>query len=96
MGVTALSSVAAHGILNYANHERDISNADRVASREGFHSEQLIHAFSSSVVPWVLELHYITLVTLHYITLPLPRLKSLSQRVGIRGLLWRHRTALPM
>jgi len=59
VGATTLSSVAAHGILNYANHERDISNADSDASREGFHSEQLIHDFSSSVVPWVLELHYI-------------------------------------
>jgi len=56
VGVTALSSVAAHGILDYAYRQREISNADRVANQEDLHSEQLTHAFSSSVISCLPEL----------------------------------------
>jgi len=56
VGVTALSSMAAHGILDYADCQREIANADWVATQEDMHSEQLAYAFSSSVIPCLLEL----------------------------------------
>ena len=56
VGVTALSSMAAHGILDYAKCQREISNADSVATQADLHSEQLSHAVSSSVIPCLPEL----------------------------------------
>jgi len=57
VGVTALSSMAAHGILDYANNKREISGM--VASQEYFHSEHVTPALSSSVIPCLLELRHI-------------------------------------
>ena len=59
MGVTALSSMAGHGILDYANHKREIPDAGMVVSQEDLHSGQLTHAFSSSVIPCLLELRHV-------------------------------------
>jgi len=52
VGVTAL---AVHGILDYADCQREISNANCVATRQGLHSEQLTHAFSSTMIPCLPE-----------------------------------------
>jgi len=56
VGVTALSSMAAHGILDYAEHHQEICNADSVATQEDLHGEPLTNAFSSSVIPRLPEL----------------------------------------
>ena len=59
VGVNALSSMAAHGILDYADCQPKISNADRVSTQENTHSEQLTHVSSSSAIPCLLELQQI-------------------------------------
>jgi len=56
VGVTALSSMAAHGIIDYAEHQREISNANSIANQGDLRSEPLTNAFSSSVIPCLPEL----------------------------------------
>jgi len=54
--VTTLSSMAARGILDYANHQQEIYNAESIATHADLHSKQLTCAFSSSVIPCLLDL----------------------------------------
>jgi len=58
VGVSALSSMAAHGILDCVNHKREFANSNRVDSHEELHSEQQTRAFSY-MIPCLLELEHI-------------------------------------
>ena len=56
VGVTALSYMAAHGIIDYVNRKQEISNASIVASETGLDGEQLPCNFSSVKISRLTEL----------------------------------------
>ena len=58
VGMTALASMAASGILDYVNHIREISNASSIPLQTDLCSKQLANDFSSSLITYLLELQH--------------------------------------
>jgi len=85
VGVSALSSMAAYGILDYANHKQEFANSNRADSQEELHSEQQTSAFSS-VIPCLLELQHIKTFSKTKV--------YCRKRFSAHGLLWKHSTSL--
>jgi len=81
VGVSALSSMAAYGILDYANHKQEFANSNRADNN----SEQQTRAFSS-VIPCLLELRHIKTFSKTKV--------YCRKRFSAHGLLWKHSTSL--